>query len=133
MATVCNHTCSHTHLSVWKSVDIHKILSAHPLIDCYYTKHGCLVIHQFLYGTTPTLVLKTCDTFYKHMCTSVPPIIRSVIIITIHQLCFFCISVSDWHQDEKSSRYRYMNLFRNTCSCAPNNVYKCNELHFPVL
>ena len=51
---------------------------------------------------------------------------------TVYRL-YFCISVSDRHQDEKSSRYRYMYAFRNTCSCAPNDVYKCIELYFPVL
>ena len=38
---------------------------------------------------------------------------------------FFFINFS--HHDRKSSRYEYMHLFRlrGTCSCAPNDVYKC--------
>ena len=62
----------------------------------------------------------------------VAPIIGSAIRKTVYRL-YFCISVSDRHQDKKSSRYRYMYVFRNTCSCAPNDVYKCIELYFPVL
>ena len=57
---------------------------------------------------------------------SVAPIIGSVIGKTIYWLCFLYTTMMKKAADTDT----YMYIFRNTSSCAPNNVYKCIKLHF---